>query len=81
MPLQHIVKADNLRPVRFTCARSLRMHRCNRRLHRVGTERPAAQRQLHQFTAFADLRTVPQAAILLLEQHQIALGIATRVLA
>ena len=56
------------------------MHRGNRRLHRIGAERPALQRLAHQLAAFLNALPVPQAAVLLLQHHQVALGIGSRLL-
>ena len=49
------------------------MQRRNRSLHRIGL-RPARypQRVFHQLQTFGDLFTVPQRAILLFQQHDIA---------
>ncbi|MNR58415.1 hypothetical protein D3C85_1794110 [compost metagenome] len=57
------------------------MHRRNRRLHGIGAERPAAQCQAHQLAPFGNLPAIPQATVLLVEQHEIAQGITARALA
>ncbi|MNN57220.1 hypothetical protein D3C81_1721960 [compost metagenome] len=78
MPLQHIIQPDNLRPVGLFGRRRFGMHRSNRRLHGIGTERPALQSLAHQFAAFVDTLPVPQATVLLLQQYQVALVIGAR---
>ncbi|MNE66293.1 hypothetical protein D3C80_1618330 [compost metagenome] len=79
--LQHIVQPDDFVPVRRIGRGRLGMHRSNRRLYGVGAIGLASQGVAHQRAAFFDTLTVPQAAVLLLEQHQIALGVCTRTLA
>ena len=45
---EHVVEADDLRPVGGGGARRLGVHRGDRRLQRVGTEAPRRERPLHQ---------------------------------
>ena len=78
--LQHIVQPDDFVPIRRIGRGRLGMHRSNRRLYGVGAIGLASQGVAHQRTAFFNTLAVPQAAILLLKQHQIALGIGTRAL-
>ena len=54
------------------------MHRGNRRLQRVGAEAARAQRALHPGATLGNLRAMPPAAILCVEQHQLALGRGAR---
>ena len=72
-PQQHLIEAGDLRPVGVAIARRPRMQRGDRGLHRIGF-RPARhpQRLFHQLQAFGDLRTIPQRAILLFQQHDVA---------
>ena len=68
------VERDDLRPVGVVGARGARVQRRDRRLQREGVGGAAAQRLLDEREALADLRLVPARAILLLEQHEIAVG-------
>ncbi|MNE66256.1 hypothetical protein D3C80_1617950 [compost metagenome] len=54
------------------------MHGSNRRLNGIGPECTALQGLAHQSTALGNELPVPQATILLLQNHQIALAIDAR---
>ena len=73
-PHQHFVESDDLRPIRIFMPMRLRMQCGNGGLDRIATG-PAwrAQRALDQLQSFFDLRAVPETAILILEQDDIAL--------
>ena len=74
-PQQHFIESRDLRPVGIAIIRRPRMQRGDRGLHRVGFRR-ARQLQgvFHQLQAFGDLPMVPQRAILLFQQHDVAAG-------
>ena len=54
------------------------MHGGDRRLERVGSEAARRDRTLDQADALRDVRAIPAAAILLLQQHHVARGGDTR---
>ena len=69
---QHVVQADDLRPVRVGGRSRFGMHGGNRRLQRVRTEPAAGQRPLDERAALGNLLAVPARAVLIVEQHQLA---------
>ena len=69
---QHVVEADDLRPVGRGGGRRLGVHRRDRRLNRVRADPPRRQRPLHEPRALRDLIPVPQRAVLIVEQDQLA---------
>lgn len=69
---QHVVEPDDLRPVGLRGAGRLGVHGDDRGLQGVGPESPRGQRTLDQRRTFLDLRPVPQAAVLVIETHQLA---------
>ncbi|MNE58670.1 hypothetical protein D3C80_1537130 [compost metagenome] len=80
MPLQHVIQPDDFHPVRLFCRCRFSVYRGNRRLHRIGPECPALQGLAHQLAALVNALPVPQAAVLLFQHHQVALGIGSRLL-
>ena len=69
---QHVVEPDDLRPVGRGGGRRLGVHRRDRRLQRVGAEAPRRQRPLDERRALGDLLAVPQRAVLVVEQDELA---------
>ncbi|MHC2316297.1 hypothetical protein ACVIHC_003343 [Bradyrhizobium diazoefficiens] len=72
-PQQHLVEPADLRPVGRLKARRARMQRGDRGLHRIGL-RPAgyAQCVVHETQTRLDLRAIPERAVLLFQQHDVA---------
>jgi hypothetical protein len=66
---EHLVQRENLRPVRLLGGRSLVVHRGNRRLELVRTDRDGAQGPGDQRHAFGDRSSVPELPALLGERH------------
>ena len=58
--LEHLVQREDLRPVGLLGARRLVVHRGDRRLQLVRTDRPGAERAGDERDALLDLRRVPQ---------------------
>src|SRR6266540_682204 len=80
---QHVVEADDLRPIRRDRTGSLGVQRRNRALNRVRPDgpfgsasiaqaRPQGKRPFHEPYSLRDLIAVPQRAILIVEQDQVA---------
>src|SRR3954468_21675934 len=74
---QHLIEAGDLRPVGLGGAGRLGVERRDRRLDRIRT-RPCRERSPHQTHAFGDLIAVPQRAILIFQQDQIAVPCRAR---
>ena len=71
---QDVVESDDLAPVRGVGSDRVGVHRRDRRLQRIGAEAPRGKRVLHQSRSFRDLRPVPERAVLVTEQDQLARG-------
>ena len=69
-PQQHVVQADDLRPVGRLRARRLCVHRGDRSLQCVRPDASRAERALDPRNALANLRAVPARAVLVGEQHE-----------
>jgi len=75
---QDRVQAHNLIPVRQPVVGGLGVHRGNRRLYGVCVERPRFQRFGYQGKPLAYLLPVPEAPVLLPQQHDVAVGVRPR---
>ncbi len=69
---QHVVEAHDPRPVGGGRGRRLRVHRGDGGLQGVGADAPRGERPLHQRDALRDQLAAPAAAVLLLEQDELA---------
>ena len=69
---QHTVEPGDLPPIGVGGRACLGVHRGNRGLERVGTEPPRAERAGQPRRAFGNLIAVPAAAVLRVEQHELA---------
>ena len=82
-PQHHVVESDDLRPVGRGRRGRFRVHRSDRRLQRIRTGTARLQRALHEREPLRHERTIPLRAILVVEQHHVAVrrlpGGATRV--
>jgi hypothetical protein len=72
-PHQHGVEAEDLPPVGILRPRRPIVQRGDRRLHRIGRGRRCGlQRRLDPRDALGDHPLVPEAAVLVLQQHDVA---------
>ena len=73
---EHAIERQDLRPVGFVGACSFVVHRCDRRLELIRTDRAARQRRGDQRDAFGDRFLVPSTAILLIERDELETWVA-----
>ena len=73
-PQQHVVEADDLRPIGRSARCGFGVHGGNRCLQRVGPE-PAATDSARStsVTPFLDQRTIPPRSVLIRQQHELAI--------
>ena len=71
-PPQHVVEADDFRPVRGGGGGRLGVHGRDCGLNRVRAEASRRERLLHEPDSLGNLMPVPERAVLILEQDHIA---------
>ena len=75
---QDVIELENLPPIRILSPHGAAMHGGDRRLYRVRS-RTSLKRCVHQRLCFGDLRLIPQAAILVFKNDEIACAVKTRI--
>ena len=76
--LESLIEPDDLVPIGRLGIGGLRMNRRDRRLKRIGPEAARRKRTLDERQAFVDLVAIPEATILIVEQHDLAVGCRAR---
>ena len=77
-PVELVVQPGDLRPVGVRRRRGLRVDGGDGRLQHVRPRRAGAQRVLDQAEALGDLLAIPEAPVLVVEQHEIAVAVGAR---